>query len=249
MKYLQILLLLVILVSCENEKENAQEIVEKTIEKAGGEKYENARISFEFRKRKYISTRKGGQYRLERIQNDSLLGEIRDVLDNKGFSRYLGDSLMEVPDSMATKYSNSVNSVHYFMELPYGLNDLAVNKNLVGKDSIEGEEYFEIKVSFDKQGGGKDHDDEYLYWINTQDYTVDYFAYNYETEGGGVRFRKAFNPRTIEGIRFVDYENYAYDNKDVELSKLDSLYQAGSLTQYSTIQNKNIEVTLDPEFN
>lgn len=248
MKYLQILMLLVLFVSCEKENENAQVIIDKAIEKAGGDKYENSKISFDFRNMKYISTRKGGKYRLERIQNDTLLGKIRDVLDNKGFSRYLGDSLMEVPDSMATKYSNSVNSVHYFMGLPYGLNDPAVNKNLIGKDSIEGNEYYEIQVTFEKQGGGKDHDDEYLYWINTQGYTVDYFAYNYETEGGGVRFRKAINPRIIRGIRFVDYENYAYEDKNVQLSKLDSLYQAGALTKYSTISNKNIEVELDPGF-
>lgn len=248
MKYLHILLLLVLFVSCKKENENAQEIIDKAIDKAGGDKYENSRISFDFRNMKYISTRNGGKYRLERIQNDTLLGEIRDVLDNGGFSRYLGDSLIEVPDSMATKYSNSVNSVHYFMDLPYGLNDPAVNKYLIGKDSIEGDEYYEIQVTFQKQGGGKDHDDQYLYWINTQDYNVDYFAYNYETDGGGVRFRKAINPRNISGIRFVDYENYAYHDKDVKLSKLDSLYQAGSLTKFSTISNKNIEVSLDPEF-
>ncbi len=247
MKYLQILLVLLLLVSCEKGNENAQEIVDKAIEKAGGKKYENAEISFEFRNRKYRSIRKGGEFRLERFQQDTLLGAIRDVLDNKGFSRYLGDNLMKLPDSLSTAYTNSVNSVHYFMELPYGLNDPAVNKKLLGKDSIEGRQYYEIKVTFDKKGGGEDHQDEYLYWINTENYTVDFMAYNYETDGGGVRFRKAVNPRYIKGIRFVDYLNYGYNDLNVELSKLDSLYEADQLFKVSSIRNKNIEVNLNPE--
>lgn len=248
MKYLQILLLSILLVSCENHEETAQSIVDKAIENAGGEKYENSRISFEFRNRKYISTRKGGKFRFERIFQDTLTGEIRDVLDNDGFKRELNGNRIQLPDSLVRAYTNSVNSVHYFMELPYGLNDPAVNKKLIGKDNIEGKEYYEIAVSFDKQGGGKDHDDEYLYWINSENYTVDYFAYNYDTEDAGVRFRKAVNPRTINGIRFADYLNYGYSNYKVDLSKLDSLYEADDLFEVSTIKNKNIEVKLNPDF-
>ncbi|AVR45829.1 deoxyribose-phosphate aldolase [Christiangramia fulva] len=248
MKYLQILLILMIFISCEKSNETAQEIVDKAIENAGGEKYENAEISFDFRNISYRSSRKAGKFRLERFQKDTLLGEIHDVLDNKGFARYLGESKIELPDSLVQAYTNSVNSVHYFMELPYGLNDPAVNKKLIGKDSIEGREYYEIRVTFDKQGGGEDHQDEYLYWIDTQNFGVDYLAYNYETEGGGVRFRKAINPRRIEGIRFVDYQNYGYNDINVELSKLDNLYEAGQLFKVSDIRNKNIEVNLNPDF-
>ena len=95
-----------------------------------------------------------------------------------------------------------------------------------------------------KREAVKTYEDEYLYWIDDQEFTVDYLAYNYHTDGGGVRFRKAVNPRTVEGIRFVDYENYSYEDKDVKLTKLDSLFEAGKLKQFSIIKNEDIKVSL-----
>lgn len=249
MRYYLLIVLSILLVSCNQKEEEltAQQIVDKAIEKAGGQNYENAKIDFVFRSKEYKSFRQGGKFKLERIQTDSTNREIRDVLTNDSFERFIEDSLVTLPDSLSTAYSNSVNSVHYFMQLPYGLNSSSVNKKLVGKDSIKGKYYYEIKVGFDKAGGGKDYEDEYLYWINNQDFTVDYLAYNYHTDGGGVRFRKAINPRIINGIRFVDYENYSYKDKDVQLSKLDSLYEAGKLKEFSVIKNEDITVTLNPD--
>jgi hypothetical protein len=145
---------------------------------------------------------------------------------------------------MKTVYANSVNSVHYFVQLPFGLNDEAVNKELIGKDTIHNKEYYEIKVIFDIEGGGSDHEDVYMYWINAQNYHVDYLAYSFEVNEGGLRFRKAYNPRTIEGIRFVDYENYKTDDLDTPLEQLDDLYEARQLELLSKIENKNIEVNI-----
>ncbi len=249
MRYYLLILLSLFLVSCNQKEEEltAQEIVDKAIEKAGGQQYENAKIDFVFRGMEYKSLRQGGKFKLERIQTDSADLKIRDVLTNESFKRFIDDSLASLPDSLSTAYSNSVNSVHYFIQLPYGLNSSSVNKKLVAKDSIEGRYYYEIKVGFDKSGGGKDYEDEYLYWIDNKDFTVDYLAYNYHTDGGGVRFRKAINPRMINGIRFVDYENYSYKDKNVQLSKLDSLYEAGKLKQFSVIKNEDITVTLNPD--
>ena len=130
------------------------------------------------------------------------------------------------------------------MQLPVGLNDAAVNKELMGKDSIDNKEYYEIKVTFDEEGGGEDHEDVYMYWIGTQNYQVDYLAYSFEVNEGGLRFRKAYNPRTIEGIRFVDYENYKMDNLSTSLDTLDDLYESRQLELLSKIETKNIEVEL-----
>lgn len=37
---------------------------------------------------------------------------------------------------------------------------------------------------------------------------MDFLAYEYNVNGGGVLFREAFNSRMIEGMRFQDYINY-----------------------------------------
>ncbi|MBZ9729448.1 deoxyribose-phosphate aldolase [Salegentibacter sp. JZCK2] len=238
------ILIIAVTFACNSKQENAQQIIDKAIENAGGERYKNAEISFDFRKGSYRSNRVGGKFELERILADSTGAQYRDVVNNDGFTRYYKDTVMQLSDSMKNVYSNSINSVHYFVQLPFGLNDEAVNKELIGKDTIQNKEYYEVKVTFDTEGGGTDHEDVYLYWIDTQNYNVDYLAYSFEVEGGGLRFRKAYNPRTIEGIRFVDYENYKTDNLNTPLDQLDDLYQDRQLELLSKIENKNIEVKI-----
>jgi hypothetical protein len=49
--------------------------------------------------------------------------------------------------------------------------------------------------NFGQDGGGKDFDDEFHYWINKQTHKIDYLAYNYQNDDGGVRFRICFNTR------------------------------------------------------
>lgn len=243
MKYIGLVIMLFVLFSCETkEKElTTQEIVDKAIQKAGGDRYKNAEIKFEFRDRIYKSTRSENEFVLERTRIDST-GKIYDILTNSGLERLQNDSLIQVADSLVMPISNSVNSVHYFVHLPYGLNDTAANKKLLGKDSISGKEYYEIKVDFSEKGGGTDHEDEYLYWIHTKNFTVDYLAYSFEVNKGGIRFRKAFNPRRVEGIRFVDYENYKYEQLSTPLKDLDSLYEEGKLELLSKIITEKVEV-------
>lgn len=246
MKNVFIVLMILSLASCAEKKDalTANEIVDKAIKNAGGERYKNAEIDFVFRNREYKSKREGGKFNLQRKMTDSTGNEIRDILDNNGFQRLVNDTVVEVADSMKVAYGNSVNSVHYFVQLPFGLNAEAANKELIGKDSIAGREYYEVKVTFAENGGGTDHEDEYMYWIDTKNFEVDYLAYNFETNEGGLRFRKAFNHRIIEGIRFVDYENYKYDDLSTPLSELDELFEKRELELLSIIETKDVKVKL-----
>src|SRR5690554_495323 len=131
MRYLPILLLFFISCKQETKSLSAQQIIDKAIENAGGELYENNAIQFTFRDIQYTSHRKNGVYQLTRSFTDSL-GEVKDVLTNSGFNRYRNSEIVSLADSIATLYSNSVNSVHYFVQLPFGLNDDAVQKELKG---------------------------------------------------------------------------------------------------------------------
>jgi len=230
--------------SCSEEKKEltANEIIDKAIQNAGGNRYENAEIEFIFRKKEYKSKRQAGKFQLERVGLDSVGNRVRDILTNDGLERQINDTTTKLQDSLILPVGNSINSVHYFVHLPYGLNAPAANKKLIGKDSIAGREYYEIKVQFAEEGGGTDHEDEYLYWIDTQNFEVDYLAYNFDVNDGGIRFRKAFNHRIIEGIRFVDYENYKYEELSTPLHKLDSLYEKRELDLLSLIETKNVKV-------
>lgn len=246
MRYLIIFSSLVFFTACQNEKEqfSADEIISKAIMKAGGENYKNATINFKFRENEYKSVRNGGEFILERETKDSL-STIRDVVSNTGYQRFLNDSLVTVADSMAVKYTSSINSVHYFAHLPYGLNDKAVNKEMVGDAVINGMPYYQLKVTFSQNGGGTDHHDEFLYWIHKENYTIDFLAYKFYVNEGGLRFREAYNPRTIEGIRFVDYKNYTQKDFNTDLCQLDELFEAGELKLLSTIETEDIKVKLN----
>ncbi|MGY5847460.1 DUF6503 family protein [Salegentibacter sp. HM20] len=231
--------------ACNQEKElTANEIIDKSIKASGGDRYQQAEITFDFRDISYKSSRQGGKFSLERQLTDSTGTAYHDILNNEGFTRYHKDSMVVLSDSLKTVYGNSVNSVHYFVQLPFGLNDEAVNKELIGKDSIEGREYYEIKVTFNAEGGGEDHEDVYMYWINTRDFFIDYLAYSFEVNDGGIRFRRAINPRFIEGIRFVDYENYKTDDLSTPLEDLDDLFEQKELELLSNIENKRFRVKI-----
>ncbi len=237
-------LLALALFSCSSPSGDAVSIINQSIESAGGDRYENAMISFDFRDLHYNITRNGGQYLMERTRVDEQ-DTIHDFLDNDGFSREINSMLVDVPDSMVPRYSNSINSVFYFALLPFGLNDAAVNKEYLGSITLKGQDYHKIKVTFNQEGGGEDFDDVFIYWINKQTWSVDYLAYEYHTDGGGLRFREALNPRVVGGIRFVDYNNYKPKEKgSVPLRTVDEAFLKDQLKLLSKIELENVDVTL-----
>lgn len=223
----------------------AQEIVDQAIAYYGGANFEQAEINFKFRDYEYRSIQNGGQYQLERIQYNKAIGKITDEVTNSGYRNVLNDEFaIDIVDSMKIKKSNSVNSVHYFARLPYGLNAPAVNKKLLGIDSINGTAYYQVKVTFDQEGGGVDHEDEFMYWFNTSNFQMDYLAYSYQTDGGGIRFRAAKNLREVNGIKFQDYINYKPETLAVALEDLSSKYESGALEEVSQIILENLKVDL-----
>ncbi|MFD2561744.1 DUF6503 family protein [Aquimarina rubra] len=225
---------------------SAEQIIDRAIEKAGGSKFEEAKIHFTFRGKEYRSTRNNGRYQLERLiaGKDGL---VHDIVSNDGLSRSIENCLVKVVDSMVAKISDGVNSVHYFANLPYGLNAPAVNKELIGESKIKGSSYYKVKVTFDQEGGGTDFEDEFMYWVHKENFTVDYLAYKYAVDGGGIRFREAYNARVINGIRFVDYNNYKVKDLSTPLSELDVLFEKEQLKLLSKIELENIYVYLEED--
>ncbi|MRX65995.1 DUF6503 family protein [Maribacter luteus] len=244
-KSILVVVILAVFFSCKEKtpaRLTAQQIVDKSIDTCGGEKYRTSNVSFKFRGKEYIKENVEGQKVLKRLfKNDSV-----DILDSKGpkgFKRYINGDLVNVPDSLANIYSNSINSVHYFAYLPYGLNDPAVNKEFLGEMAIKGKDYYKVKVTFDQENGGDDFDDVYIYWFNKETFKPEYLAYEFHVNGGGLRFREAYNERYVNGIRFVDYNNYKSVSDSQSIYEIDSLFNKGELELLSKIELKDVVVS------
>lgn len=245
MKNLIVVLISLFVFSCNQNKAkaiDADEVIKESMIASGVYKLDASFLEFDFRDKHYSAVRFKGNFELERRFKDST-HIIRDFVGNNGFQRFVNDSLVKVTDSMATNYSASVNSVHYFSVLPYGLDGKAVRKSFLDSIKLKGESYYKIKVTFDEDGGGEDFDDEFIYWINTQTKHIDYLAYSYNEEDGvGLRFREAYNERIINDIRFVDYNNFKPLDTKVRLEDLDKLFIENRLQLLSKIELENINV-------
>lgn len=230
--------------SSEMAADSASWVIRQAIQQQGGDLIAHSRIAFDFRDRHYVSDRKDGKFTYERIWQDTTGDQIRDVLTNERFYREINGegSVISAKDSAA--YANSTNSVIYFALLPYFLEDEAVQAKYLGKSSVKGKDYYKIKVTFRQDGGGKDHEDEFIYWFDLQNFSLDYLAYNYLTDGGGARFREAYNVRTVEGIRFADYVNYKPQTETRAVEQFDQLFNQEQLVELSRIETENIEVDM-----
>lgn len=239
--YPLILVSIVLISSCDTRTE-AEKIVDKSIEAHGGNAYQSSIIEFDFRDIHYTiyKTPESFEY-IREFSHPS--GEVKDVLNNDGFVRTVnGVELDTLNAEWIGKYTRSVNSVAYFAFLPYGLNDRAAIKTDLGITEIKGEEYHLIKVTFSEDGGGEDFEDEFLYWIGKDDYLMDYMAYYYLTDGGGVRMRSVMKVNEVGGIRFQDYLNLKPESEQTPVEDMQELYLNGKLEVLSEIILENIEV-------
>lgn len=238
------LLALVALVSfsgCGVNEPTAQEVLKKAIERHGFEPGQEFEVQFDFRNNHYNAriSEKGDVYkRVLRKGNDV----IEDIITHETYSRRVNHEEIDLRnDNLWYSYSADTRSVIYFALLPYGLNKEAMNIQLMPCIELEGQPYFKVEIIYGKNGGGKDFEDVFVYWVHQTNYTIDYLAYSFNINGGGVRFRKAYNQREVDGIRFQDYVNYTID-KDYPAHELDYAYQTNQLREISRINLENIKV-------
>jgi hypothetical protein len=247
--------LLILFTSCElsqrqtnqeqqvTKTDSAQIIVDKAIAAHGGNKLIGTTIEFDFRKRHYSAIRNMDRYVYTQTFDDDSLGYIQDTLVNStGFIRYRDDELQSIDEEWQGRYGNTINSILYFTQLPYGLNDAAVIKKYLGEVTIGNQPYHKVQVTFRKEGGGEDFDDIYIYWIHRDDYTLDFLGYEFSVNGGGTRFRKAIDRQVIEGITFQNYINYKAEDKDTPIRRHDALFNQGELIELSRIINTDLAV-------
>ncbi|MEQ9402363.1 MAG: DUF6503 family protein [Cyclobacteriaceae bacterium] len=242
MKYFFFLPALLLACSQPSKVLNEQTIIDYAIEAHGLQSLTGKKIAFDFREKHYTMLREDEKFTYTRSFQDSL-GFVEDILVNSSdFTRLIDGTIFPLDEEWSDKYSNSVNSVLYFVQLPLTLNDPAAMKTYQGTVEIKGKTYHQIEVRFQEADGGKDFEDVFLYWFEKDSFTMDYFAYSYITDGGGVRFREAINRNSVSGIVFQDYINYKPEEKTTPLTELLSLFKDGKLIELSRIQNTAINV-------
>jgi hypothetical protein len=253
MRYLFLLLVVCFFVACEQDSsegvvnipKDAQSIVDRAIKVHGNAQLQGNTLRFTFRERNYRAYLDDGKFIYARSFEDTLGNQYTDILSNQRFYRKVNGGEIELSSKDSSAYANALNSVIYFALLPNFLNDQAAKKVYLGKGTVKGQEYHKVKVTFSEDGGGKDFEDEYVYWFHAKDYSMDYLAYNYQVNGGGARFREAYNLRSVAGLRMADYNNYKPFDKRMDVENFDQLFDQDSLKLLSKIELEDVELVKD----
>lgn len=225
----------------QDEPFTSAEIIDNAIKYSGKEKVKNHKIEFIFRDKVYLSEGICGQFKLTRI--DTALN-VKDVFYKNQLDRTVNGQNIRLVDTVATKIKSAINSVNYFVHLPYRLKDKAVMAERLADDSINGKIYYQLEVKFKESGGGEDFQDVYRYWFDREDFSMDYLAYKFYTNDGGLRFRIKTAEKKLNGIVFQDYDNLKPKTKNVRLSTLSEAFQNNKLKKVSDIITKPKEVIL-----
>ncbi len=229
---------LLIIISCNAKKQKddkAFHIVEQCIEVHGGENYKRLDVSFDYRKFRIHIMQDDGKFLYERTTKDSAGNTVNDVLRNDDFVRKIDGKEIDLSKTDNDKYKEGLNAIAYFALLPYKLSEPAVNLKYIGEINIGNNAYDKINVTFDKEAGGKDHQDEFCFWINKNTHTMDYLSYS----NGGPRFRKAIKRQKVNGVIFQDYNNYQILDTLIPAADYDRAYIAGKAKLLSTIEQGN----------
>lgn len=221
----------------------ADSIIAEAIAYQGNDLLNDVEITFRFRQYDYRVRRNNGIFEYERQFSDSL-GHIRDVVNNDEIYREIDGNRVVLDSVKHRSVYVDVNSVVYFALLPQPLGDGAVRTRYLGTASVASTEYHKVEVTFNPEGGGLDHDDRFVYWIRPEPAVIDYMSYYYHTDGGGSRFREAYNQRRVGGILFSDYHNYSapVDSTFADVHIYDGYFEDGLLTRVSDIALEDLQV-------
>lgn len=218
-------------------------IIDSVYQKNGSGVIDKSNVFFDFREFQYAYMQGvDGLQQSRKFINDK--GEaVVDIWKGDSLKRIINGKLVKLSEKDENAFKNSINSVFYFAFLPKALKDPAVNAELLDEVEINDKMYYKIKVTFDEDGGGEDFHDIFLYWIGIEDYAMDYMAYQYFTNDGGIRFRAVDQVKEVNGVLFKDYLNYApKENLMNDYLNVDKVFTNDGLKLVSEIRLENIEV-------
>ena len=229
--------------ACRVRPEGAAAVVEDSIERHGGEVFDRIHVRWGFRGVPFEVTRDDGRFRYQQTVEDSLGQAIVEVMENEGSWIEVNGDRQDLDPRSRTRLETAVNSVVYFGFLPFRLDDPVVQLADLGTAEVGGELYRKVEVTFQREGGGPDWEDRFVYWFHEANHTLDYLAYREATDVETTRFRRAVNRRDIEGLLVQDYENYTADPNAGDVADYDQLFEEGGLRLVSMVEFDDMEVS------
>ena len=182
----------------------------------------------------------GGLFDLEAVSQVEA-GERRVRITNDGAEWWENAEPQPVDAERERVLRDWVMARTYFTFLPFRLNDPNVYKQDLGLEEWNGRPLHKVKVSF-TPGSSTHSQDEYMYWFDPESGRLEQFAYSYATSGGGLRFRKTFDHRSVGGVGFFDQENWGVEGPDLSVDLVSEEYVASSMRLVSTIRLGEIQV-------
>lgn len=221
----------------------AARVIHDAIQAHGGERFDRIQVEFDFRGDPFIVRYDRGLFHFERRRVDAGGRTVVDRIDNDGASRQVDGEPVQLTAEERASLETQVNSVVYFAFLPYRLGDPAVRLRDLGDVELEDRPYRVIEVTFEQEGGGRDFDDRFVYWVHRDDHTLDFLAYRFHVGDGGTRFRRAVNRREVGGILIQDYENWTLDPEMDDVAAYGEAFAAGRLELVSMVELENVKVS------
>lgn len=226
---------------------SAGAVVDSALAAHGGDTLDRAVVTFTFRGDQYRIRQNDGRFHYRRAYTDSLDRTVEEGFTNDGVYRVVNGDTVSLSENEMSSVRSTVNSVSYFALLPHSLGDPAVQPHYSGRDTLDGEPYHRIRVTFQQQGGGQDWHDVFMYWFRTDTYAMDYLSYAFGLAPGdtdtGTRFREAYNVRRINGVRVADYMNYTSDTLATDRMHLYSdLWRRDALELVSRVEIDSVEI-------
>ncbi len=219
-------------------------VIDRAIEHHGGELYRSSVTELE------ICSKSGcSQVRAEvdgdrfdyRVTGRTRGGERTVHWTNQSLEVRQAGEVVPVAPEQAQAYKDWAMARIYFCFLPHRLDDPSVLAEELGTEDWNGRMLQKVKVTF-SPGSSTDAADEYMYWLDPETGQIEQFAYSYEGDPGGLRFRRALDHRRVGGLLFFDQENLGAEGKGLRVDHIDPSFVSTRMRPISKIELKSIEV-------
>lgn len=160
---------------------------------------------------------------------------------NDGLRHWHDGVEQEVPPGDAQRLRDWAMARIYFVFLPYRLNDPGVMQRDLGLERWGDRDLHKVKITF-RTGSSSDAQDEYLYWFDPESGRLEQFAYSFDGNPGGLRFRRLFNYRRVAGLLFHDQENFGVDADGLSVEQITPGFVEGRMRSISTVTVDDIRV-------
>ena len=220
------------------------EIVDRAIEHHGGEIYRSNSATLDVCSKSgcfHLETRAyrdGFHYTVSGRSRDA---ELEVASSGEGLTVSKDGKPLVLGPGDDQRYRDWAMARIYFCFLPYRLNDPGVHKKDLGLVDWDGRRLHRVKVTFEPESS-TDATDQYIYWFDPESARLEYFAYSYDDNGGGLRFRRTVNHRRVGGVLFFDQENFGVEGPGLSVDAIDPAYVREKMRHISTVRLKEIHL-------